>query len=145
MQQDLLKNTWPEHPDYANISSAHETLLNIAQFVEDSQEASINISKIISVQQELVGKTAERLKLLQPGRKLIREGEMNERIEGGTMKKRYVYLFSDLLLITSPKKVGKKVCSHHLLENLTGIRMGKGMLSLSSDLVAIVIQSLLTR
>ena len=81
MQQDLLKNTWPEHPDYANISSAHETLLNIAQFVEDSQEASINISKIISVQQELVGKTAERLKLLQPGRKLIREGEMNERIE----------------------------------------------------------------
>jgi hypothetical protein len=124
-KKDLLKNTWPEHPDYHNIKSAYDTLLQIAQFVEDSQEASFNIAKIIAIQQELVGKTADKLKLLQPGRKLVREGEMTERTDSGAVKKRYVYLFSDLLLITTQKKSAhKKVTAHHLLENLSALRKG---------------------
>ena len=57
--KDLRDKTWEAHPDFANLSQAYKKFLEITQFVEDSQEKSHQISKLVAIQSELVGRKAE--------------------------------------------------------------------------------------
>jgi hypothetical protein len=57
--KDLRDKTWNAHPDFSNLNQAYKKFLEITQFVEDSQEKSHQISKVIAIQSELVGRKAE--------------------------------------------------------------------------------------
>jgi len=57
--QDMLKNTWVEHPDYGHLKDAVLEIKDVALFVESAQERFHNMNKIISIQSSLIGKKTE--------------------------------------------------------------------------------------
>eukprot|EP01096_Ripella_sp_DP13-Kostka_P012677 TRINITY_DN5349_c0_g2_i2.p1 TRINITY_DN5349_c0_g2~~TRINITY_DN5349_c0_g2_i2.p1 ORF type:complete len:600 (+),score=275.46 TRINITY_DN5349_c0_g2_i2:497-2296(+) len=105
---DMLKNTWVEHPDFNDLKNAVLEIKEVALYVEAAQERFHNMNKIISIQSSLVGKKAEGLKLLSPGRVFVKEALLNMQEYSSTgspmVKQRKLFLFNDILVITKPKK-----------------------------------------
>ena len=111
--KEILKNTWDTHEDYEPVKEALQNVSVTAQAIEDAQEKFDNMNKIIDIQNSLKqGRKEERLKLLQPDRKFLRDGALNvrEMNSDAEFRRRKLILFNDLLLVTKQllDRTGKK-------------------------------------
>jgi hypothetical protein len=64
----------------------------------------------------------QKITLVQPGRTLVKEGFIMEEVKPDNLRKRYIYLFNDLVVITKPKKIGKEIRYVSPLYQISGIK-----------------------
>eukprot|EP00276_Gloeochaete_wittrockiana_P021763 CAMPEP_0184341590 /NCGR_PEP_ID=MMETSP1089-20130417/10185_1 /TAXON_ID=38269 ORGANISM="Gloeochaete wittrockiana, Strain SAG46.84" /NCGR_SAMPLE_ID=MMETSP1089 /ASSEMBLY_ACC=CAM_ASM_000445 /LENGTH=409 /DNA_ID=CAMNT_0026669957 /DNA_START=1 /DNA_END=1230 /DNA_ORIENTATION=- len=108
--RDIFKNTWPDHPDWKNLESAIKVINGITTFLNESKRNNENMNRLGQLNKKMAGQSLTDLDLLQPHRKMVREGPLNQLILGdGSAKKkgRYVFLFSDIILCSNSLKVRK--------------------------------------
>ncbi|KAL6069493.1 hypothetical protein QOT17_007521 [Balamuthia mandrillaris] len=100
--QELQKHTEEDHADHQALLEALRLITEVAAFIEKKADESENISKMISIQSRLQGKYS----VIQPDRKLIKEGYMEVwSRRSRKQKKRVMFLFNDILLET---KIARK-------------------------------------
>eukprot|EP01090_Pellita_catalonica_P010928 TRINITY_DN22389_c0_g1_i1.p1 TRINITY_DN22389_c0_g1~~TRINITY_DN22389_c0_g1_i1.p1 ORF type:complete len:501 (+),score=96.89 TRINITY_DN22389_c0_g1_i1:2575-4077(+) len=98
----LAELSSPGNEDYNNVIRAREQIANLITFVHDCLGRSPNIAKIREIHSLLVGALKPPL-LLAPGRQYLTEGPLREvDISTGKMQKRYMYMFTDILIATRP-------------------------------------------
>ena len=100
---DLLKNTFPEHPDHRDVQQALVKMKQVGDFINESKRDSENNAKQVEVANCMVGKVPGGI--FGPSRRFIREGPI--RIldkKNQELQSRYLHLFNDMLLISKPKK-----------------------------------------
>ena len=102
--QDLLNNTVKEHPDYENINGALGRVKDFANYINVSKRQTENLEKLRAIQERLASDAED---IVKEGRKFVREGAAEVKDKKKSIKGQ-LYLLSDLLLITKPKK-GKEV------------------------------------
>lgn len=99
---ELVKRTTQEHPDFAALEKALESVSKQAFQINEACERAENVLKISEVSR-LLGKE----NLLRPGRKYIREDNVQDiRAEGHTVPTK-CYVFSDLIILSVDKKTKK--------------------------------------
>lgn len=98
--QRLLKHTDPSHPDHALLISAqreiHEQLLKI----NCTEREAVELEQL----REIEGLIDGLMELVSNDRQYLRHDLVNMAAGGGTRKERALFLFSDLLLVTSIKR-----------------------------------------
>lgn len=102
--RELLKSTPQTHPDYEDLVFALDLINDLVDRVNSNAKEVGNIQAITNVEHS-VAMLPEGLKLLMPGRYMLREGRFL-RHSGKTGKapaERYLFLFSDMLILTKPK------------------------------------------
>ncbi|KAF9432107.1 hypothetical protein BGZ76_011256 [Entomortierella beljakovae] len=72
--QDLLENTWPDHPDYQDIAKGLEKITGHAGEMNERKRQHENHEKVLLVQNRIINSKAE---LVQPFRKVVREGMLH--------------------------------------------------------------------
>ncbi len=98
--QDLLNNTVKEHPDYENIVGALGRVKDFANYINVSKRQTENLEKLRAIQDKLESGADD---IVKEGRKFVREGAAEVKDKKKNVKAQ-LYLLSDLLLITKPKK-----------------------------------------
>jgi len=128
--KELKRQTSPSHPEFASLGDALAAVQRVASVINEGQRAIENMSKLMTVQQRIIGEFET---LIQPHRRLIREGVVNATYTHGmfaTLRTRrsVFFLFSDLLLWTSeefkfkgsidltPAKVSPKTATSFLID-----------------------------
>ena len=108
-----MKNTPEEHKDYEPMKMALGVISATAQAIEDATEKVYNMNKIIEIQKKLkTGKKKEKISLLGP-RRFVSEEKLNVKENNeNEFKKRNLFIFDDLILITKILHEGdpKKEC-----------------------------------
>lgn len=98
--QRLLKHTDPSHPDHPLLLSAqreiHEQLLKI----NCTEREAVELEQL----REIEGLIDGLMELVSNDRQYLRHDLVNMAAGGGTRKERALFLFSDLLLVTSIKR-----------------------------------------
>ena len=107
--RELLKNTSVQHFDYMNIKNALEAIESITTELEESKREAENLQKIVVISDRLTGENIPDLVI--PGRRYIREGVL---YKGASKKKKYIYLLSDLILVTN----GAVYCGVYYLNDI---------------------------
>eukprot|EP00727_Mastigamoeba_balamuthi_P012485 m51a1_g786 putative domain containing protein (416) ;mRNA; r:625356-627153 len=97
--QDLVKHTPASHADYDKLCSALSKVQEIAVSINEKKRDAESQAKILEID-ELVGGKPE--SLVKPYRYYVFEGALTEIGPDGTAKPAYVYLFSDIMLVTRP-------------------------------------------
>ena len=101
---ELLKNTPKNHVDYVNLEAAFIKTKEVADYVNEKKREAENLNQVVSIQEKLAGK----IDLLEDAsRRFVREGPMIE-IVGNSEKFRYLYLFNDMIVVSSLSKTGFK-------------------------------------
>jgi hypothetical protein len=54
--KELLKNTWPDHPDYVFLGQALDKIQETAAYVNDRAKEAESQSKMVTLQHQIVGK-----------------------------------------------------------------------------------------
>jgi len=104
--KELIKYTPAEHQDYDQLNVALNKIKDITEFVNTNKKKAENLQKIISIQTSLEGSIKS---LFHLNRILVNEGSfMVMTGSGKKTKHRYLYLFNDVLLITSVIQKGNK-------------------------------------
>eukprot|EP01133_Synstelium_polycarpum_P001194 gene1194-1376_t len=95
---DLVKHTWPEHPDYTTLCSATERMRGIATFLNEKKREGENFLKFTEIQSSLVGNKVP--SLFCPTRRYITSGQFV------TSKKEEIsiFLFNDIVVYGKPIK-----------------------------------------
>lgn len=102
--RELLKSTPQTHADYEDLIFALDQINDLVDRVNSNAKEVGNIQAITNVE-NLVTMLPEGLKLLMPGRYMLREGRFL-RLSAQTGKapsEHYLFLFSDMLILTKPK------------------------------------------
>ena len=98
--QRLIKHTDPSHPDHCLLLSAqreiHEQLLKI----NCTEREALELEQL----REIEGLIEGLMELVSNDRQYLRHDLVNMTAGGGTRKERALFLFSDLLLVTSIKR-----------------------------------------
>lgn len=94
--KDLLKHTWPDHPDYGNLTKALGLITDTANYVNQKKMEAENIQKCMAIQATLSGKNLE--SLIDPHRRFVREGALKEVNDKGKLKQKWYILFNDILV-----------------------------------------------
>eukprot|EP01087_Luapelamoeba_hula_P024917 TRINITY_DN9653_c0_g2_i2.p1 TRINITY_DN9653_c0_g2~~TRINITY_DN9653_c0_g2_i2.p1 ORF type:complete len:549 (+),score=102.94 TRINITY_DN9653_c0_g2_i2:51-1697(+) len=97
---DMVKHTWPGHPDYENLRSATERISEIAGHINERKREGEKMQKLLFIANHLGGK--HRLELVAPGRTFVLEGLFNE----GSKEEVIGFLFNDLLVLAKPERKG---------------------------------------
>lgn len=96
--KELLKNTPETHPDFALLEQALAVVHGIATTINDQKRLNENMMKMMQIQNVMGTKCPD---LIQPHRRLVKEGSLNLVQRGGTeLVQCYVFLFNDSLLLT---------------------------------------------
>lgn len=85
------------------MSLAHQKILDVTSYLDEREQEYENVSKVLSVQDRCSG--VQNLAL--PHRKFVKEGPFTE-ARGSSSRRRYGFLFNDLLLVTKVSKDGKR-------------------------------------
>lgn len=93
---DLLKNTWKDHPDYNDIEAALKKMKETGDFINESKRNAEGSEKMKFLATALSGKVPK--EFIAPHRKFIHEGS----VKWVSNFSAYLFLFSDLILITKP-------------------------------------------
>lgn len=99
--RELRKTTRVEDPDYEQLSSALQALKGIAEFVNEGIRTYERSERVFRIQQVLSGYDM----LIQPGRICLKEGSLFESKGGGSARLRHVFLFNDILVVTSKSRM----------------------------------------
>ncbi|XP_053552936.1 rho guanine nucleotide exchange factor 39 [Bombina bombina] len=98
--QDLAENSLPGSSDTPGLSRALDSLRQVCQYIRGLSKCQENDRQLKRVQKMLKGR---QLQIVNPGRRFIREGWLFlVPPSGEDVKHRMMFLFSDLLLVTSP-------------------------------------------
>ena len=94
---DIIKNTPRYHPDKDNLTEARTHIDAVAWYINDQIKEHEHGRIMMDIQNSLQGGLP---KIIKPGRKLIRQGNLMKvnRTGGGHAQPRYVILFSDMLM-----------------------------------------------
>jgi FYVE/RhoGEF/PH domain-containing protein 5/6 len=93
--EQVIKYTPPTHSDYMPLKNALEKVDVVADLVNESVRKRQNLEQIVELVKKFSGKYPKHL--AQMGRVLIHEGELTKLCRK-VPKKRYMFLFNDLLL-----------------------------------------------
>jgi len=99
--RELLKHTWSDHVDYADLEYSLKRMEDVANYLNDKKAEAENISKVNEVWNKISGLPL----VLSPDRRFVRNGEVRIGEKGG--KERKLYLFNDTLIISKPKAFKK--------------------------------------
>ena len=91
---DLLKNTWSDHPDIKNLEKANDEIQKIATFLNEKKREAENMSKVTQIQ-EIINRTNEKFNLISAGRVFLFEGDA---IDRNKKKDISLYLFNNLIV-----------------------------------------------
>ncbi|EGC39499.1 hypothetical protein DICPUDRAFT_96538 [Dictyostelium purpureum] len=97
--QDLVKHTWPEHPDQKPLAEAAEKIRNVANFLNERKRQMENIQKFSEIQANLVGKGIP--ELITPSRQYIKQINYNVQETKSDM---VVFICNDCMIIGKPVK-----------------------------------------
>jgi hypothetical protein len=141
--KDLLKNTWPEHPDYTQLERGSKLVKTMANSINESKRESELMDQALLIQRKFVGLKED---LLLPHRRFIMQGILQEAERGVPVMPRRVFLFSDILVISDEKTrlvTGTEYYDHvhtYVLAHCEAITLGKSVL-IQSDLPNTVTQA----
>ncbi|CAG5120814.1 unnamed protein product, partial [Candidula unifasciata] len=113
--QDYLKHLAQDSPDYKDTINALSIVSEVAEHANNSMRQGDHLQKLLEVQRSLVGQ----FEVIQPGRVLIKQGEL-QKLSRREMQPRMFFLFSDVLLYTTPTSIGYKI--NNIL-SLTGMKI----------------------
>jgi len=119
--EEVKKYTRLDHPDRKNIEEAIVSIKKIAALVNETKGDLDRTNDVTRVYTLLEQKPAE---LIQPHRRLMKEGEVIMYIEKRRNKPRYFYLFNDILLVTKKKTFGATIRFHiKIWANLYNVKL----------------------
>ncbi|KAL7751424.1 hypothetical protein RI367_003284 [Sorochytrium milnesiophthora] len=72
--QDLLKCTSPSHPDFTDLMHAMEDITRRANEINEKKREQENYDKVIAIQAKIRSRTLKGGSIVQPHRRLVREG-----------------------------------------------------------------------
>ncbi|CAH2297451.1 Rho guanine nucleotide exchange factor 39 [Pelobates cultripes] len=108
--RDLAENSHPRSSDTKKLIHALNAVSDACQYVEDISMSQENNRQLQRVQKMLKGR---RLCIVGPGRWYIREGWLSLVPQSGEeVKHRMLFLFSDILVVTSPCNPLHPTCAH---------------------------------
>ena len=115
---DLLRYTPLEHPDLKDLTQACQLISQgikvdlVADFVNETIRHHEAVLSMIDIQKSLIGFHDD---LLVPGRVFLKKGKLFK-ISRKTHQTRYLFLFSDILLYTSPGLLEDQFIFHRKLQ-----------------------------
>eukprot|EP01130_Rhizamoeba_saxonica_P000495 TRINITY_DN1047_c0_g2_i1.p1 TRINITY_DN1047_c0_g2~~TRINITY_DN1047_c0_g2_i1.p1 ORF type:complete len:1360 (+),score=307.61 TRINITY_DN1047_c0_g2_i1:12-4091(+) len=95
---DLLKNTWSEHPDYDNVFSALDLVIQAGKNANEKAREKANIEEVRKISSKLEGFRD----LATPLRRIMGKYNFSELVEDNDVyaeEKRILYLFNDILIV----------------------------------------------
>jgi len=105
MLKDLLKFTWPEHPDYDNLTKALDMVSHVNREINFKKKQSDYAIQIANVEKKVKGIQKSPIhKLVEPHRKLVKDGNLALINDNNKEEQVQIFLFNDVLMITSRKK-----------------------------------------
>jgi hypothetical protein len=104
--KDLLKHTDPSHPDYVNIESASAQYGEVAEKNNNNLDTKLKNSRLFDLQKQYPD-----VRIIESNRMFISE-EFISIFWKNKVKPGLVYLFSDLVLVTSRKNAD---CKYELI------------------------------
>jgi len=107
--KELLKYTLLADPGYASLEKAYVKINEVASYVNDKTRYFASRSQVAELQVSI--NLADNLQLVQPDRRLVRDGlftECTPEIDKKKWHTRQYILFNDLLLVVRPKKKTSK-------------------------------------
>ncbi|XP_021376894.1 FYVE, RhoGEF and PH domain-containing protein 5-like isoform X1 [Mizuhopecten yessoensis] len=99
--QDYLKHLTPDSPDYNNTQEALVIVSAVADHANDSMKQGDQVQRMLEIQKSLDGN----FEVIRPGRLFIKAGELMK-WSRKEMQERMFFLFSDVLLYTTPTATG---------------------------------------
>eukprot|EP01111_Echinosteliopsis_oligospora_P018834 TRINITY_DN8855_c0_g1_i2.p1 TRINITY_DN8855_c0_g1~~TRINITY_DN8855_c0_g1_i2.p1 ORF type:complete len:671 (+),score=196.02 TRINITY_DN8855_c0_g1_i2:55-2013(+) len=94
---DLVKNTWPTHPDYETLCQVLKQIQEIASYVNEKKREAENLAKVVEIQNNLL----KCEKIAEPHRRFVKEGPLTI-VKEGLPQVRMFYLFNDILIGAKP-------------------------------------------
>jgi RhoGEF domain/SOS1/NGEF-like PH domain len=104
--RELIKATPDSHPDFKPIGEAQRLTQSLVDEVNSSKREAENVNKMLEVTKSLAG--ADNLKLMMPGRRFVRAGQLVKISVHGKHQTRQFTLFNDLLIYAAKAGVGRK-------------------------------------
>lgn len=121
---DLLKNTFHDHPDHKTLSEAFQKINSVAEHLNSEKQKVDEIHKVAEIFGSIKGMSSG-FKLLDANRKLVKSGEIirvwpnPDNLEKLQKKTLHAFLFSDMLVFTKKPKKGEYLfCSLDYLDQL---------------------------
>ncbi|KAK7481794.1 hypothetical protein BaRGS_00026941, partial [Batillaria attramentaria] len=102
--QDYLKHLTDDSPDYKDTIIALNIVSEVADHANESMRHGDNVQKLLEIQRSLIGQ----FEVIQPGRVLVKQGELMK-LSRKEMQPRMFFLFSDVLLYTTPSTGGYRL------------------------------------
>ncbi|XP_023572264.1 FYVE, RhoGEF and PH domain-containing protein 6 isoform X2 [Octodon degus] len=115
---DYLKNLLEDSADYRDTQDALAVVIEVANHANDSMKQGDNFQKLLRIQYSLSGHQ----EILQPGRVFLKEGVLMK-LSRKVMQPRMFFLFSDVLLYTTPLQSGTYKLNNVL--SLAGMKVTK--------------------
>ncbi|KAF2076329.1 hypothetical protein CYY_002385 [Polysphondylium violaceum] len=134
--EEVLKHTDPSHPDYNDLQTSYSSMKKVTHDANDAIKQSENRQKVFEIQKMFVGDVT----LVAAHREYIYDGILTK-VCRKACKKRYVYLFSDILIYGSwipPKMVlhEKIELEHCRIEDIPdGNTGGSNAISLNNQVI----------
>jgi len=134
--EEVLKHTDPSHPDYTDLQTSYSSMKKVTHDANDAIKQSENRQKVFEIQKMFVGDVT----LVAAHREYIYDGILTK-VCRKACKKRYVYLFSDILIYGSwipPKMVlhEKIELEHCRIEDIPdGNTGGSNAISLNNQVI----------
>ncbi|XP_070193286.1 uncharacterized protein [Littorina saxatilis] len=102
--QDYLKHLTEDSPDYKDTITALSIVSEVADHANESMRHGDTVQKMLEIQRSLIGQ----FEVIMPGRVLIKQGELMK-MSRKEMQPRMFFLFSDVLLYTTPTATGYRL------------------------------------
>eukprot|EP01087_Luapelamoeba_hula_P000755 TRINITY_DN1054_c8_g1_i1.p1 TRINITY_DN1054_c8_g1~~TRINITY_DN1054_c8_g1_i1.p1 ORF type:complete len:1120 (-),score=247.43 TRINITY_DN1054_c8_g1_i1:82-3441(-) len=104
--KELLSYTTEQHPDYRNLVKVQESLSSIIDAANEKKRATEELYKLLEIQNSIFWE-GEMVKLGSKERRPITETPVHLGIGNDKVTKHYIFVLSDMLLVTKPIKKRK--------------------------------------
>eukprot|EP00475_Leptophrys_vorax_P019671 TRINITY_DN26981_c0_g1_i1.p1 TRINITY_DN26981_c0_g1~~TRINITY_DN26981_c0_g1_i1.p1 ORF type:complete len:1101 (+),score=323.63 TRINITY_DN26981_c0_g1_i1:109-3411(+) len=115
--KNLMKVTPQDHPDYADLENAMNSLSEAAVHIQESIRLRENRARILQIEEMFIGK----VELITPMRKFIREGLLFVSDKSGEFEKRQCHLFDDVLLCSEITNIGYSLKRLYYVNNMISV------------------------
>lgn len=116
--EELIKGTSAEHPDYAALQKALESIKEVAIQCDAAIEQHKNRTKMLEIQDSFFG---EKVHIIEAGRVFLREGDM-DKVCRKDVQKRKAWLFNNLFLYAKQLPSSSRYSKHRAFP-LSNIRV----------------------
>ncbi|KAK3595627.1 hypothetical protein CHS0354_009591 [Potamilus streckersoni] len=102
--QDYMKHLPPDFPDLKDTQTALNIVSEVAEHANESMRHGDHVQKLLEIQRSLIGQ----FEVIKPGRDFLKDGEL-KKLSRKEMQPRKFFLFSDVLLYTTPVPTGYRL------------------------------------